>query len=93
MTEKRCPRCGETKPLTDYHPNRASKDGVQTYCRVCLLAYRKERYDADPAKVIAEVQRWKQANPEKVRAMSRTYEAKRRAARQAERENRVSGDA
>lgn len=40
--EKRCSRCGKTKPLTDFNANRASRDGRAFDCKAC----RKERYDA-----------------------------------------------
>ena len=32
---KRCVRCGETKPLSDFHIHRGRRDGVQTYCKRC----------------------------------------------------------
>lgn len=35
MTEKRCARCGETKPLGMFSRNRTKKDGMQTFCKEC----------------------------------------------------------
>ena len=32
---KRCPRCGETKPLSEFHKNKLRRDGVQVYCKPC----------------------------------------------------------
>lgn len=32
---KRCPDCGETKPLTDFPRNRKNKDGRHAYCKPC----------------------------------------------------------
>jgi hypothetical protein len=32
---KRCPRCGQTKPLDAFVRNRASRDGLGSYCRPC----------------------------------------------------------
>lgn len=34
-TEKRCPDCGEVKPLDDFHRNRSAADGRQGYCKPC----------------------------------------------------------
>lgn len=36
--EKRCPKCGKTKPLSEFNRNRTRADGVQQYCRVCWNA-------------------------------------------------------
>jgi hypothetical protein len=32
---KRCPKCGETKPLTEFWKNRSTSDGVQAWCKPC----------------------------------------------------------
>jgi recombinational DNA repair protein (RecF pathway) len=39
---KRCTRCGETKPLTEF--NRKDRGRLQGYCRACNSAYLKEHY-------------------------------------------------
>jgi len=41
--EKRCPRCGEVKPGTDFSRTAIAADGCFTYCRPCAAEYRKER--------------------------------------------------
>jgi hypothetical protein len=38
VTTKRCPRCGETKALEEFHRDRTSPDGVQSRCKACVLA-------------------------------------------------------
>lgn len=39
MTEtKRCTKCGETKPLDEFHNDRASADGRTAWCKSCNLA-------------------------------------------------------
>lgn len=45
---KRCPRCGLVKPASEWYKNRASRDGLQAYCKVCLRSYQRQRL-ADPA--------------------------------------------
>jgi len=32
---KTCSRCGSTKPLDAFHPNRNTRDGYQSRCKVC----------------------------------------------------------
>lgn len=34
---KRCPTCGEWKAWTEYHRNRSTKSGYQSYCKACFL--------------------------------------------------------
>lgn len=40
--EKRCPRCGITKPRAEYHKRTSSSDGLSPYCMACLKERRKE---------------------------------------------------
>lgn len=35
---KRCTKCGQDKPLTDFHKNKRSKDGLQYWCKPCVLS-------------------------------------------------------
>ena len=39
MKKKRCTKCGEVKPLTDYHRNKSKHDGRETWCKTCKNAY------------------------------------------------------
>jgi hypothetical protein len=40
---KPCSKCGEDKPLNEYHPQRDGKDGVRGDCRVCVNAARRAK--------------------------------------------------
>jgi len=33
--EKRCPRCGKTKPRSEWHRSKSRSDGLAGWCRVC----------------------------------------------------------
>ncbi len=33
---KRCSKCGETKPLDEFHVRTRSYDGVQAFCKPCM---------------------------------------------------------
>ena len=43
MEQKRCPRCKETKPTSDFGKDRRNKDGLNTYCRSCKKRYNDEQ--------------------------------------------------
>lgn len=68
MEEKRCPRCGETKPVSEYHKDKGASDGLYGYCKECNKA---------------KARAWTAANPEKAReqAKKRTRERRNRPAR------------
>lgn len=43
ITEKLCPKCHETKDLSDFIPNKAYKLGVGSWCRLCTNTLNKKR--------------------------------------------------
>lgn len=43
---KQCSSCKEFKPLSEFHRNRTTSDGLQSCCKKC----RKEKYDSKPLK-------------------------------------------
>lgn len=45
---KRCPRCGATKPLSEYHKSSKRKDGVQSECKSCKCERTAEIYAQNP---------------------------------------------
>ena len=47
MDTKQCARCGETKPLDDYHKSKQRKDGRVSYCRPCQAERHRARRQAD----------------------------------------------
>jgi hypothetical protein len=44
--EKQCTKCGETKPLSEFHKQKGSRDGVRWKCKTCS-SIRKKQYHAD----------------------------------------------
>lgn len=40
---KKCVRCNESKPLSEFHNMARSKDGYQSYCKQCRKMADKER--------------------------------------------------
>ena len=58
MSEKTCPRCSRTLPLTRFGRNCQSVDGLHYYCKVCAAARQRE---------------WARAHPERVKESKRAY--------------------
>jgi hypothetical protein len=45
---KRCARCGEAKPLSEFGIDVRMATGRKSYCHACNRAWAKERYERDP---------------------------------------------
>ncbi len=43
MTEKQCRRCKVTKPSGQFSPDNRNRDGLQAYCKPCVLEYQRKR--------------------------------------------------
>lgn len=78
-TGKRCTRCGETKPLDEFHRNRAMRDGLECQCKVCRSELHRRWREGNPERAREVMQesrrRWVAANPERVREASRRWNA------------------
>ena len=47
MQTKKCSKCQEDKPLREFNKRKASKDGLQAFCRACSNEDAKEHYNTD----------------------------------------------
>ena len=85
---KSCTKCGETKPLTEYHKNPRSRHGYRTECKVCRSARNKAYREANREKLaesdkahhaanreqrIAAMKAYRESNRERVLAIKRSY--------------------
>lgn len=48
-TTKRCPKCGQTKPVAEFPASRATKSGLYAYCRACSAARTADRAERIPS--------------------------------------------
>ena len=90
MDTKKCNKCGEIKPLTEFSKDKLRKDGHRSQCKGCAKRYREENkvdilekkklYYEKNKDVMAEKQRrYNQANKEVVAERQRRYKEERRA--------------
>lgn len=49
MKTKTCGKCGETKPLDAFSPDKKGKQGRRSQCKACGIAYRAKRFKTDEA--------------------------------------------
>ena len=48
---KTCTKCGDTKPLDEYHKNKSRKDGHHAYCKECVREYNRAHLEANREKI------------------------------------------
>jgi 5-methylcytosine-specific restriction endonuclease McrA len=93
--DKRCSRCGETKPRDAFYAKQASSDGLQSECKQCrnravsiYYAANRERYRvysvgyraANDERLRERRREYKRANRESLSAKARVYYRENRAA-------------
>lgn len=60
ITEKRCKWCGETKPVSEFHRNKLTRDGYQGHCKACYKTeYTPARLARTRARYRAGGDQWK----------------------------------
>lgn len=57
---KKCPRCLEDKPKSEFHKDPRRKDGLTIYCRQCNNQRLKKWREENPDKV----KEWRESNPD-----------------------------
>ena len=60
---KRCSRCGEVKPISEFYKKKSSKDGLQNNCKDCAKAVRKEHYQTHQENELKMVKEWRDKHP------------------------------
>lgn len=70
---KTCPKCGETKPLDDFHRNRSGAEGRQARCRECTAEDRRRYYEANRDKVLERHRGYREENRDKELERKRRY--------------------
>lgn len=75
---KVCNKCGERKPLSEFHRDNKSKDGRVTICKSCNGLYQKEYRKRNSDILREKSKRYNEANKEKRKNKSREYYIKNR---------------
>ena len=62
---KRCGRCGEVKPISDFNKCKRKSDGLQNYCKDCQKEMYAEWYAHNKEKIAEYQAEWRNLNKEK----------------------------
>lgn len=74
---KKCKKCNVEKSYIDFHKNKANKDGLMGFCKICQSEYRKQ-YDKENKSHVNEKSRkrykkYYEENKEKINNYNREY--------------------
>lgn len=73
MATKRCPKCGETKDVSEFGKKKGRKDGLQPHCKACCSEYVRAWKRANKEKLLEQKRAYRQANKEKIADYKREY--------------------
>lgn len=73
---KTCTKCGETKGLSEYYPQRAGRFGVTSRCKRCCSALAAEYYEGNKDAVLERNSHWLEKNRDKHRAIMGSWYTK-----------------
>lgn len=71
--EKRCFKCDQLKPITEFYKNRSRADGYADNCRGCQERYRKIIEEKKPGAIKEYNRAYYQANRDRLLAQHRDY--------------------
>ena len=70
---KTCSKCGEDKPLDQFHKLQTGKHGVRGACKTCCKKARKAYYAANRKKALADAKKHHENNKEKKAEYDKAY--------------------
>ena len=73
--EKACSKCGEIKPLGEFHKHKSQKDGHCRECKECTCARGREWYAANKGQKAAKGKAYYAANKKRIAAKGKAYYA------------------
>ncbi len=66
---KTCSMCKETKDYSEFNRNASHKDGLGSYCKTCIKAYRQ----AHKAEIKAQRKEYREAHKSEIKAQKKEY--------------------
>ena len=76
---KRCTKCGELKPETEFYAAPECADGLRGDCKACHAARGRELYAQHREQRMAYIRQWQREHPERVREYRRKNPERRAA--------------
>jgi 5-methylcytosine-specific restriction endonuclease McrA len=77
--EKRCSKCKETKPLSDFYKRAKDSEDYLGHCKVCVNKYNKEYFEEHREQAAKRLRNYRKNNHEKVKENDNNYRHRKRA--------------
>ena len=77
---KRCTRCGESKPLSEFWVERRRSDGRKGICAACSIIASRVQYRKNPQARVRDSKEWRKRNLERANATQSARITRRRLA-------------
>ena len=72
---KTCTKCGETKPLDDFHRDKRSPDGRRSDCKECGREYKRRYLEENRDKVLESQRRYYEENRDIINQKKKIHHA------------------
>lgn len=79
MNTKACKKCGQAKPVTEFHKHFANPDGLRNDCKPCVLAANRIYQETHKEAISKVGAKYRARNADKRRALNLTYKAENKA--------------
>lgn len=70
---KRCTRCGQEKPISEFHKDASKGDGLHSSCITCARERKRQWRKANPEKMREWQRQYREANRERIREHNRKW--------------------
>jgi len=70
---KRCTKCGQIKPVSEFNKHKGRGDGLASLCKLCKRAADRRYYISNAEKLKKKTSDWATANPERKKAAAKEY--------------------
>ena len=71
--EKKCTKCGEVKPVGEFHKCKTKKDGYFTQCKVCRKKHNKKYREENKDKRKEYFKKYREENKYKIKEYNKKY--------------------
>lgn len=75
METKRCTKCGEEKPLSEFHKRSRSKDGLQGKCKSCAHVAKKTWYQENKEHERPRMKEYREKNKARISEKEKRYKS------------------
>lgn len=73
MEVKRCSRCSEVKPVSEFHRKKSSKDGLFIWCKACVKKQNDKRHSEHRAEEAEYSRNYRRNHADSCNASNRRY--------------------